>query len=124
MTDKVIDLDMRSKEQKKEERRRKRKESFDSVVKWLEEHWVLAAAFLTALASVLGAVIKALAGIKRSENVKEEKRLKENFIYDRRRGHYIEVRRKPSANQWMEIDNRYDDGESMAEILDDLNLIK
>lgn len=60
----------------------------------------------------------------KNKNTGEERRLKENFIYDRSQGHYYELRRKPTANEWRMIDHRKDSGEFLGDILDGMSLLK
>jgi hypothetical protein len=53
-----------------------------------------------------------------------EKVHQELRLYDPRRGKYVEMKRKPTRKEWMEIERRYDSKESYRQILDDMNLIK
>lgn len=63
--------------------------------------------------------------VVRSKNTSEEKRLKENYIYDRSSGHYYECRRKPKNSEWREIDYRYKVLEQpLGEVLNDMRLLK
>ena len=61
---------------------------------------------------------------KRRHNLKEEKYLKENYVYDRSRGCYIELRRKLSNRELLEIDRRKRNGESLIEILSTMRVMK
>lgn len=57
--------------------------------------------------------------------VAEEKRLKDNYIYDRMNGHYYELCRKPTVKEWLMIDERRNRGfESVGNILLDMKLLK
>lgn len=57
--------------------------------------------------------------------VKEEKHLKENYIYDRLNGHYYELSKKPTSKEWLMIDERKNRGfESVGNILLDMGLLK
>ena len=62
--------------------------------------------------------------VAKSKNTGEEKRLKENYIYDRSAGHYYELKRQPTASEWMSIDHRKSDGEMLGDILDDMRILK
>lgn len=114
-------IDYRSKEQKREDRKRKLKEKWNSFVIWCEEHFLF---FVTVFSAILGFFVSLSKTKKSNEKACEEKKLKERMIYDRRNGHYVEVKRQPRGSEWMEIDERYEQGESMAEIADDMGLLK
>jgi hypothetical protein len=62
--------------------------------------------------------------VARTGNVREEKRLKENYIYDRSQGHYYELRRKLKSSEWIEIEERKADGDSLGVILRDMKVLK
>ena len=55
---------------------------------------------------------------------REERRLKEMFIYDRRKGHYVETRRRLRPSEWAEYDKLYSEGWSATEILQRMRLLK
>ncbi len=55
---------------------------------------------------------------------KEEKRLKENFIYDRSSGHYYEVSRALKSSEWLTIDRRKQNGEMLGDILQSMRVLK
>lgn len=55
--------------------------------------------------------------------VKEEKRLKDMYIYDRLNGHYYELSRKPSSKEWLMIDERKG-FQNIGNILLDMKLLK
>jgi hypothetical protein len=68
MTDKVIDLDMRSKEQKKKERKERMKQKWNSFVEWAEEHFIFLTAILGFLGGIFGMMLKAILQTKRTRN--------------------------------------------------------
>ena len=57
-------------------------------------------------------------------NVRAEERVKEHYCYDRSLGHYWALRRKLTNKEWIEIDARKKNGERMADILNDLHVLK
>lgn len=77
--------------------------------------------FVPAVAGVTTAVVKTV-GKHNSQH--REKNLKENYCYDRSLGHYWQLRRKPSNSEWVEIDRRKRNGERLADILDEMRLLK
>lgn len=66
----------------------------------------------------------AVKAIGKRVNLKKEQDLKENYCYDRSLGHYWELRRKLSNDEWLEIERRKRQGESLADILWDLRVLK
>ena len=65
----------------------------------------------------------AKAGVK-SINLQKEKKIKDCYCYDRSLGHYWSLRRKLTNSEWTEIDKRKRNGERMADILNDLHVLK
>ena len=60
---------------------------------------------------------------KRS-NLKKEEELKDLYCYDRSLGHYWRLRRELSNKEWLEIDQRKKNGERLADILDEMKVLK
>lgn len=81
-------------------------------------------AILGIVGSLIGGLFKIRAAGKRDKANKEEKRLKENYYYDKRRGHYVETRRKLNSRELRELDRRYKNGEDYSEILYSMKLMK
>ena len=78
---------------------------------------------------VLGPILvvsteKLIRSARRRQNLKEEKYLKENYVYDRSRGCYIELRRKLTNRELLELDRRRRNGESLIEILSSMRVTK
>ena len=74
------------------------------------------------------AVVKTVTGITKSIDrkidLKKEQDLKDLYIYDRSLGYYHELNRKLTPSDALEIDKRRSDGESMAQILASMKLLK
>lgn len=62
--------------------------------------------------------------LTKRHNVNEEKRLKDNYIYDRSAGHYFELKRKLKSSEWLMIEQRKKEGESLGEILQAMKVLK
>lgn len=62
--------------------------------------------------------------ILKQRKCQEERYLKEQMIYDRSKGHYVETRRKLKTKEWVEFDQRRNNGESVSSILEDMRLLK
>lgn len=72
---------------------------------------------------IIGGMISIIKkGITR-HNILMSEKLKTRYIYDRSLGFYYELRRKPTANQLLEIEARRKAGEKLGEILRNMKLI-
>lgn len=97
------------------------KSKFEDVKDWCSEHKEVIIALAPCM---IGGAVEMVKIAARKGNINEEKRLKENYIYDRSSGHYYELRRKPSNKEWIHIDHRKSLGDPLGEILNDLRLLK
>lgn len=71
-----------------------------------------------------GLVVEIIKTATKTRNVNEEKALKDRYIYDRSAGHYYELRRKPKNSEWIEIEERRNQGQNLGAILRDMRLLK
>lgn len=62
--------------------------------------------------------------VGKSINNKKAEDLKTLFCYDRSLGHYWELKRKLTNKEWVEIDSRKRNGERLADILSEMNVLK
>lgn len=80
---------------------------------------------LIAAIPVAGAVAgKMIRSISKRSSIKREEHLKNEYCYDRSLGHYWELKRKLSNSEWIKIDKRKRNGEPLADILDDMKVLK
>lgn len=82
------------------------------------------AELLVLLPVAIPSVIDLVKIATKKNNLKEEKHLKENYIYDRYNGHYYETKRKVKSSEWLRIDHRKEEGELVGDILQDMKLLK
>jgi len=54
----------------------------------------------------------------------KEERVKDLYCYDRSLGHYWKLRRELTNDEWVAIDKRKRNGEKLADILDELKVLK
>lgn len=54
----------------------------------------------------------------------QEKQVKELYCYDNHLGHYWRLKRKLSNREWLEIDRRKSNGESLSAILNELRVLR
>lgn len=73
---------------------------------------------------ILGSLVEIAKISTKHHMVNEEKALKDRYIYDRSSGHYYELRRKPKNSEWIQIEQRKQNGESLGMILNDMRLLK
>lgn len=62
--------------------------------------------------------------IGRHVNLRKEENLKDMYCYDRSLGHYWQLRRELTNKEWLEIDTRKKNGERLADILEELKVLK
>lgn len=121
-------MDTIIKDFKKESRRRKRKEMIDSAKKkvnetlvWIDQNKEV---LIILVPAVAGAVKFTTKTINSHVNLKKEEQLKNLYCYDRSLGHYWKLRRELTNSEWIEIDRRKKQGERLADILDELKVLK
>ncbi len=73
---------------------------------------------------VVGGFLEMFKILVKSHTVKEEKTLKDRYVYDHSLGHYYELKRRPKNSEWVQIDQRKKNGESYGQILNDMRLLK
>ena len=91
------------------------------VVEWGKSHKETIVVFGPVIG---GAIIEFIKISTRAHTVREERVLKERFIYDDRHRHYYELKRQPRKSEWLQIDQRKDNGESLGLILEEMGLLK
>lgn len=91
------------------------------VGKWINRNQTVLIAVVPAV--ITGAT--ATAGIiSKTSRHKSEKKLKERMVYDRNNGFYLETKRKLRNDELVYINKRHQEGETIADILDDMRLLK
>lgn len=73
---------------------------------------------------IMGGIIEIAKISSRRHTVNEEKALKERYVYDRSAGHYFELKRQPKSSEWLQIEQRKMNGETLGAILNDMRLLK
>lgn len=107
--------------EKKIKRRQQVRERLNDSLKFVCE---VGLPLLIAVGPVVPIVLRVANGISRRVNMNKEKDLKELYVYDRSLGHYWKLKRRLSNKDWASIDKRYREGERLADILNDLDVIK
>lgn len=118
---KIIDIDLRTKEQKRAEFKEKAKDKIRNGYEWVKDNKKEAIGIVTLLATATTTVVKTVG--KRSNLAKQES-IKNLYCYDRSLGHYWKLRRELTNQEWLEIDRRKRAGERLADILSELKVLK
>lgn len=111
----------RAKQQKKLARAKKRREWLNRNLGTILVVTPVAVGAITALAKSATNIVRA--ANRRSElNIEQKK--KDYYCYDRSAGHYWELNRKLSNSDWTHINKRRANGDKLADILADMNVLK
>lgn len=114
------------------EEKKTMKEKLEEMKKWLwykyddGKRWVIRnkeALVIVAPVLISGVVEIVKVSTKRG-NIREERRLKDMYIYDSSNRHYYELRRKLKSKEWIQIDERRSHGEPLYQILQDMRVLK
>ena len=74
--------------------------------------------------SMIGLTVELIKMSVKKGYLNEEKRLKNNYIYDRDHGHFYELRRKPTNKEWIAIDQAKDLQAPLSVVLSELGLLR
>lgn len=109
------------KEAKKRERKEKINRKIKNVTAWISDNKEIC---LFLGPTLVGSVTAGAKAITKHAKLKQEKNLKELYCYDPSLGHYWKLRRELTNSEWVEIDKRKKNGERLANILDELKVLK
>lgn len=102
-------------------RKMRLKEKYDGVKDWCCENPQLV---VTIAASAVGLATTGIKAVSRHHNLRQQERIKEEYCYDPKLGHYWTLKRPLKNNEWLEIDRRRARGERMANILRSMKVLK
>ena len=120
MNDKDIIIEIQ-KARKKQERKEKIQRRFNTVKRFCNENKELLM-FVGPIA--VGVIAKTVKFASKNVNLRKEEKLKKLYCYDRSLGHYWKLRRELSNSEWVKIDKRKNNGERLADILNELKVLK
>lgn len=63
-------------------------------------------------------------GLIKSNNLSKEEALKNLYCYDRKLGHYWELKNALTNDQWLQVQSRMEAGEKLGTILDSMGVLK
>ena len=116
MEEKIINLDAF----KRELQKRKLKEKAAQVWEFCKEHPAESFALAT---TAVGGLFGLAKRADRKRDIREQQRLKDEYIYDHSIGRHVHLRRKPTNREYLEIERRRGNGERMGSILEDMRLL-
>lgn len=108
-------------EAKRREIKEKVTQKFEAAKDWTKENKELVALFVPVAIKGVTTVSKA---VNKNRNLRKEENLKNLYCYDRSLGHYWRLRRELTNREWLEIERRRKRGERLADILDDMRVLK
>lgn len=114
----IVDI---TKEMHKAERKARWRARLNAARQWVDDNRQVLIVAVPAVATAVGTGIKVLG---RRHNLHVEERNKDRRCYDASLGHYWELNRKLSNKEWVAIDKRKKNGERLADILDELRVLK
>lgn len=109
------------KEQRKAKRKMKREVAYRTAVNWVNrnKYWII-----PLIPAAVGGIATTVKVVGKHANLSKEKNVKELFCYDRSLGHYWALKRNLTNAEWLEIDKRKVNGERLADILEELKVLK
>lgn len=126
MEEKVITIDVtelneEGKKAKFREFKNKLKQKANNVKWWIYDNKEM---IMVLGPSVIAGVVTVAKTVGKRVNLKKEEDLKDLYCYDRSLGHYWQLRRELTNKEWLEIDARKKNGERLADILEELKVLK
>ena len=119
-----IDMKAIQKEEKKRQKqakRRQRKEWFERNLGTILAVTPIAVGAVATIAKTTTNMVKAA---NRKSMLDKEQELKDLYCYDRSLGHYWQLKRKLTNSDWVKINKRRSEGDALADILADMNVLK
>jgi len=110
-----------TKEVKRAEKREKWRGRFQKVQEWWDDNKQYVIVGAPVAAGLLGKGIQVLG---KRHNLKLEERNKDLRCYDASLGHYWELKRKLTNDDWVKINRRKNNGEALGDILTELRVLK
>lgn len=110
-----------TRDMKKAERKAKWKARLNKAHEWWldnRQYVIIAVPFVT------GMIAKGIQVFGKTHNLRLEERTKDCRCYDTSLGHYWELKRKLSNDEWLYINARRESGDDLGSILEDLRVLK
>lgn len=93
----------------------------NNAIKWISDNKEI---IIFVGPALLGATTTLVRVGGKQLKLKKEENIKNLYCYDRSLGHYWRLKRELSNAEWVNIDKRKRNGERLADILDELKVLK
>ena len=120
---KVVTMKDFEKGSKRREFKENVKRKFSNAVNFVSDHKEEIMILTPIIIAGITGVTKVSKGMIRNHNLNKEQDLKELYCYDRSLGHYWKLRKPLSNNDWIAINDRKKNGETLADILSSMNVL-
>lgn len=120
---KVVSMKDFERESKRREFKENVKQKISNAVNFVREHKEEITILSPIIIAGITGVTKVSKGMIRNHNLNKEQDLKELYCYDRSLGHYWKLRKPLSNNDWIAINDRKKNGETLADILSSMNVL-
>lgn len=111
--------------EKKEDRFREFKDKMSNKLREGKEWVIRNKESVIVLAPIaIGGLTTIVKVVGRRTNLNKQESIKNLYCYDRSLGHYWRLKRELSNKEWLEIDRRKRSGEKLADILEELRVLK
>lgn len=120
---KVVSMKDFERESKRREFKENVKQKISNAVNFVREHKEEIMILSSIIIAGITGVTKVSKGMIRNHNLNKEQDLKELYCYDRSLGHYWKLRKPLSNNDWIAINDRKKNGETLADILSSMNAL-
>lgn len=129
-TKRWLGVDMKSiqKEEKKKAKQRQREARAHRRKEWFNRNLGVILTVTPVAVGAVTTIARTTTNMVRAANrrsmLDKEQKLKDFYCYDRSLGHYWQLKRKLTNSDWVKINMRRSDGETLADILADMNVLK
>ena len=106
---------------KKEQFKRKAVSALQNTKEWIVRN---RDTIITLTPIIIGGVTTVTKVVGKRVNLRKAEEVKDLYCYDRSLGHYWRLRRELSNKEWLDIDRRKKNGERLADILSEMNVLK
>lgn len=104
--------------------KKKASEKLHKVANWTRNNAEMIKVTAPVIIAVAGGTVKIVSKLASKDRARREKALKDLYCYDRSLGHYWKLSRELKSNEWLEVNQRRKNGESLGSIFSDMNVLK
>lgn len=124
MVTKFVVVDNRTFKEKVQDAKTNAKFAVQNALAWAVENKELVIAAIPLATIGANGINKTVNAITRSRAAKAEEAVKKLYVYDRRNGMYLKLRKTLTSAQKSEIDRRRQNGETLTQILTSMRMLR